>query len=191
MAFQILSPRCTFSGEEEDEEEEKEERAGVVSAWKFGEMYPLSSSSFLCVGFGFLHYYTQVFVLATILANLATTTTTSTSIQEIFSPHFFFIVTLSSHLYLLLYEDQKSHHSKVSVPSACLYYSFLQTWIIKSIKLQQSLLNICFLVFCCFLLTAHIVVITVMVMLLLCKICKNLVISTFFVCHLSLSLFIF
>lgn len=109
----------------------------------------------------------------------------------IFSPHFFFIVTLSSHLYLLLYEDQKSHHSKVSVPSACLYYSFLQTWIIKSIKLQQSLLNICFLVFCCFLLTAHIVVITVMVMLLLCKICKNLVISTFFVCHLSLSLFIF
>jgi hypothetical protein len=88
MAFQILSPRCTFSREEEDEEEEKEERAGVVSAWKFGEMYPLSSSSFLCVGFGFLHYYTQVFVLATILANLATTTTTTSTIQEFFHPIF-------------------------------------------------------------------------------------------------------
>lgn len=89
MASQILSPRCTFSWEEEDEEEEKEERAGVVSAWKFGEMYPLSSSSFLSVGFGFLHYYTQVFVLATILANLAATTTTTTStIQEFFHPIF-------------------------------------------------------------------------------------------------------
>lgn len=121
------------------------------------------------------------------LSYYSTTTTTST-IQEFFHP----IFSSLSHCFftsvLLLYEDQKSRHSKGSVPSACLYYSFLQTRIIKSIKLQQSLLNIWFLVFCCFLLTAHIVVTTVMVMLLLCKICNNLVISTFFFCHLSLCL---
>jgi len=100
MASQILSPRCTFSWEEEDEEE-KEERAGVVSAWKFGEMYPLSSSSFLCVGFGFLHYYTQVFVLATILANLATTLLLLLLLlyRNFFTPFFLHCHTVSSHLY--------------------------------------------------------------------------------------------